>query len=292
MSTLAGFEHILRENEPLAPYTWLRLGGEAEYFAEPTSLDELSSLVGRCRENEIPIRILGAGSNVLVRDQGVPGVVVHLAAAAFSEITWQDNTMSVGGGAKLAHLVSTSVREGLAGLEYLVGIPGSVGGALHSNVGTENHDIGQWTTHAIVMTRAGEILERGRDELRFAYRYSSLDDLVILRARFALEQEDSAELIRRMQTLWIVKKSKQPSSSDAMGRIFRNPSGVRAADLIEQAGLRGAKVDTAGISEKHANFIIVQPGGASEHVLRLIDLVRSQVRERLGVELETSIEIW
>jgi UDP-N-acetylmuramate dehydrogenase len=292
MGALSGFEHIIRENEPLAPYTWFRLGGPAEFFAEPTSQDELSELVQRCRDEELPVRILGGGSNLLVRDKGVPGLVIHLAAPAFSEIKHQDNVITAGGGVKLGHLISTAAREGLAGLEHLVGIPGTVGGALRGNAGTENHDIGQCTTSAMVMTRTGECLAHDREALRFAYRYSSLDELVILKAEFQLEPHDKSELTKRMQMLWIVKKSRQPSNSDSAGRIFRNTGGMRAADLIDQAGLKGTKIGEAAISEKHANFILAGPGASSEDVLRLIDLVKTNVRERLGVELETEMEIW
>ncbi len=292
MGLLSGFEHIVCEHEPLAPYTWFRLGGEAEYFAEPTCVEELEALVRHCRQKELPVRILGGGSNLLVRDQGVPGLVIHLGAAAFSEITVDGEVITAGAGAKLGHVISTAVREGLAGLEHLVGIPGTIGGALRGNAGTENHDIGQWTGWAKVMTRSGEVLEHQRDELRFAYRYSSLDELVILRAGFILEPDERTELTKRMQTLWIVKKSKQPSSDQSMGRIFKNPSGTRAAELIEQAGLKGTKIGGAEISEQHANFIVAGTGASTEEVIRLVELVQLQVRERLGVELETDIEIW
>src|SRR5258707_477791 len=139
----SGFEHIVRENEPLAPYTWFRLGGAAQYFAEPTSIDELAALVRRCHEAGVPGRGVGGGSNLLVRDEGVPGMVVALGAAAFGRIEVTGRKVVAGGGAKLGHVISTAVREGLAGLEMLVGIPGTVGGALHSNAGTHSGDIGQ-----------------------------------------------------------------------------------------------------------------------------------------------------
>ena len=268
------------------------MGGAAEYFAEPTSVEELEALVKHCRTQELPVRIMGGGSNLLVRDQGVPGLVIHLGAAAFSEITVDGDLITAGAGAKLGHVISTAAREGLAGLEHLVGIPGTIGGALRGNAGTENHDVGQWTGWAEVMTRSGEILEHQRDDLRFTYRYSNLDELVILRASFTLEREDRTELMKRMQTLWIVKKSRQPSSDRSMGRIFKNPSGMRAAELIEQAGLKGTKIGGAEISEQHANFIVTSTDASTEEVLRLIELVKLQVRERLGVELETDIEIW
>src|SRR5258708_6769625 len=194
MAIPAGFEHIVRENEPLAPYTWFRLGGRAAYFAEPTNVEELSALVRRCHEEGLPVRMLGGGSNLLVRDEGVPGMVVALGAAAFGRIEVAGRKLIAGGGAKLGHVISTAVREGLAGLEMLVGIPGTVGGALHTNAGTHAGDIGQTAASGTVMTRKGEIVTRQKNELRFGYRNSSLDELVILEATFELEGGDSRHL--------------------------------------------------------------------------------------------------
>lgn len=287
-----GLEHIIRENEPLARHTWFRLGGAAEYFAEPTSLDELQQLVKGCREQELPIRMLGGGSNVLVRDEGVPGVVVHLAAPAFSEIHVEGNQIKSGGGARLNHLVSTAVREGLAGLETLVGIPGTVGGAVRGNAGANNSDIGQFTHEVQVLTRDGNLLTRGRNELRFAYRRSNIDELVTVSATFELEQDDPQALAKRMQKLWILQKAAQPDGNAGCGVIFRDSGGSTAASLIEQAGLKGAQVGEAKVSDRHANFIEVEQGGTSRDVQRLIDLVKTRVYEQLGVELELDVEIW
>ena len=292
MSLVKGFEHIVKRAEPLAPHTWFHLGGPAEFFAEPNTVEELSALVRRCREQGTPIRLLGGGSNILVRDEGVAGLVVRLSAAPFNEITVGKQTISAGGGAKLGHAISTSVREGFAGLEALVGIPGTIGGALHGNAGSRGGDIGQWTCRATVMTRAGEILERTRDELVFAYRESSLDELVILSAQFQLEQDDPEELTKRMQKQWIVKKASQPLGHQSAGCIFKNPRGMSAGMLIEQAGLKNSRIGQAEVSDRHANFIIADPGAGSQDVLKLIDMVRDRVMDRLGIELETEIEIW
>ena len=292
MSLISGFEKIVRCDEPLAPHTWFQLGGPAQYFAEPNSVDELAALVRRCREQEFAVRLLGGGSNILVRDDGVRGVVIRLAAPAFTEIVAKGQTVSAGGGAKLGLVISTAVREGLAGLEALVGIPGTLGGALHGNAGSRGGDIGQWTCQATVMTRTGELLQRSREELVFAYRQSSLDELVILNAQVQLEQEDPEELTKRMQKQWIVKKASQPLGHQSAGCIFRNPRGMSAGMLIEQAGLKGTRVGQAEVSDRHANFIVTGEGAKSTEVLALIEAVRSRVAERLGVDLETEIEIW
>jgi len=292
MAFQTGFEHIVREGELLAPYTWLRLGGEAQYFAEPTNVDELAELVRRCHQDDMPVRLLGAGSNLLVRDKGVSGLVIHLSVAQFSEVSVKDDVLTAGGGAKLSHAISTAVREGLAGLEPLVGIPGTVGGALHGNASSHGNDIGQCTRGATVLTHSGEMVSRSRDELVFAYRESSLDELVILTAQFQLEPEDPQELTKRMQKLWIVNKAAQPLRDQNTAMVFKDPGGISAASLIEQAGLKGASVGSAELSDRNANFIVTRPDATSSDVLELIDQLRETVLERLGVELETAIDIW
>ncbi len=292
MTLVSGFEKIVRTSEPLAHRTWLKIGGPAAFFAEPKSVDQLAALVRRCREEEVPIRILGGGSNVLVRDDGVAGMVLSLASGDFAELSIRGNQLTAGGGAKLAHAISESVRAGLAGLEPLVGIPGSIGGALHGNSGSRAGDIGQWACRATVMTRSGELFQRDREDLVFAYRQSSLDELVILSADFLLEEDDPEQLTKRMQKQWIVKKAGQPLSHQNVASVFKNPRGMSAGMLIDQAGLKGTRVGAVEVSQRHANFIVAGEGATSQDVLRLIDTIRSRVAERLGVELETELEIW
>lgn len=286
------FKDIVRRDEPLAAHTWFKLGGPAQYFAQPRSQEELAAVIERARAEDLPIRLLGGGSNVLVRDEGVSGVVISLEQPAFTSIKVEKGRVTAGGGAKLHHVVSTSVREGLAGLENLVGIPGTVGGALHGNAGGRGGDIGQWTCAATVMTRNGEIIQRQRNDLIFAYRQSSLDELVILEGQFQLEEDNPAELVKRMQKLWIVKKASQPLSHQSAGCIFKNPRGMSAGMLIEQAGLKETKVGGAEVSDRHANFIIAHEGAKSSDVLELIELVKRHLADRLGIELELEIEIW
>lgn len=292
MPLLSGFAEILRQAEPLAPHTWLGLGGAAEYFAEPRNLDELQALARHCSEENLPLRMLGGGSNVLVRSEGVAGVVVRLSEGEFSAIRASGRQVTAGSGAKLGHVISVAVREGLGGMETLVGIPGTVGGALHGNAGSRGGDIGQWASQAVVMTRTGELITREREDMVFAYRQSSLDELAIVSARFELEPDDPTELTKRMQRQWIVKKAQQPLGHQNSGCIFKSPRGMSAGELIEQAGLKGAKVGGAEVSGRHANFIVAEPGASSNDVLRLIDLIRARVAERLGVELEQEIEVW
>jgi UDP-N-acetylmuramate dehydrogenase len=282
----------VRENVPLAERTWFKLGGPARYFAEPTSVDELLAVVQRCRDEKLMARLLGGGSNLLVRDEGVSGMVICLSHPNFSDIRIDGRRVTAGGGASLANAITVTVGAGLAGLEPLVGIPGTIGGALHGNAGSHGGDIGQWVCHATVMTRGGETLQRQHNDLVFAYRQSSLDELVILEAQFELEEEDPVEVTKRMQKQWIIKKASLPMAHENTGCIFKNPRGMSAGMLIDQCGLKGEQVGGAEVSQRHANFFIAHHGATTKDVLQLIDVVRNRVAERMGVELETEIQIW
>lgn len=288
----SGFEHILREREPMAPYTWLRLGGEADYFAEPTNVDELAQLVKRCREEDTPVRLVGGGSNVLVRDEGVRGLVIHLSAAHFCQVRTDHDGLTAGGGAKLSHAISAAVRDGLAGLEQLTGIPGTVGGALHGNATCHGTDIGHGTQSATVLTHGGEMVERSRGDSLFAYRESRLDELVILEARFELERSEPLELTKRMQKLWIVNKAAQPLRDQRSVLLFKDPGGISAASLIDQAGLHATRVGGVELSDRNANYAVAEANATSRDVLGLMDYLREGVIQRLGVELETAVDIW
>ena len=292
MSSLGDFSDIVQHDKPLAPFTWLKVGGSAEYFIEPRNPDELIRVVVCCHENDIPVHVLGSGSNLLLRDEGVRGVVLHLADEAFSQIEIDGTMVRSGSRALLSNLVSHSVREGLAGLETLAGIPGTVGGALHGNAGGRSGDIGQFVHSVKVITAKGEQFTRTEDELSFGYRVSSINELVILEGTFQLHRDEPDEITRRMRKLWIMKKATQPLTFQSAGCIFRNPRGLSAGALIEQAGLKGAKMGAAEISDRHANFVVSYEGATSDDVLRLIDLARSKVAEQFGVDLELEIEIW
>ena len=292
MSFLTGFEKFVRTSEPLAMHTWFQLGGPAEYFAEPTSQEELLAVIQRANEENLPIHMLGQGSNLLVRDEGVPGVVITMTDPVFHKIEVDGTSITAGAGARLGRIVTTAVHSGLAGLEELVAIPGTLGGALHGNAGTHGTDIGQWTAQATVITDNGEIVEQDREELTFDYRSSSLDELVVLGARVELEQDDPVELARRMQKQWIVRKARQPLGHQSAGCIFKNPPGAHAGEMIDAAGLKGTRIGGAVISTRHANFIIAEPECTSQDVLRLIELVRDQIEQRFEVELEQELEVW
>ena len=292
MNPLRDFEKFVRQGELLAMHTWFQLGGPAQYMAEPRNSDELVALLQRCREVEIPVRLLGSGSNILVRDEGVHGVVVRLSEPAFCDVKISGATIVAGGGARLGQVITLAVREGLAGLEGLVGIPGTLGGALHGNAGAHGGDVGELTAEASLVTVAGDLVVRQRDEMVFGYRESSLDELAICSAKLEFAEDNPHELAKRLQKQWIVRKASQPMGHQCAGCVFRNPRGMGAGELIERCGLKGTRIGGAVVSERHANFIVAEPDCTSNDVLRLIDVIRDQVRDRLGVDLELELEIW
>ena len=292
MSLWKGFEKIVRSGEPLAMHTWFQIGGQAQYFAEPNDLDELAALVRRCREHDVPMRVLGRGSNLLVRDEGVPGLILRLSQPAFGEIRVRGESICAGSGASLGRVVTTAVHQGLAGLESLVAIPGTLGGGLHGNVGSHGGNLGERTERVTALTASGDVIVRDRDELSFSHHASNIDAPVLLSAELRLEPDDPRELAKRLQKQWIVRKATQPMGHQCAGRAFRNPRGASAGALIEKAGLKGARIGGAVVSDRHANFIVAEPEATSSDILRLIELIRSQVRDRMGVELEVDLEIW
>jgi UDP-N-acetylmuramate dehydrogenase len=292
MPLLDEFKDITTPDEPLAPHTWLRIGGPAQHFVRPRSFEETAAVVSRCHAEGMAHRVLGGGSNLLVRDEGVSGAVLRLDHTSFSEVHVDGNRLKAGGGALLSNVISHAVKAGLAGLDTLVGIPGTVGGALRGNAGGRSGDVGQHVHSVTVLTSAGRIETRTRDELSFEYRQSNLADVTILEATFDLHPDDSGEITRRMRKLWIMKKATQPLTFQSAGCVFRNPRGLRAGLMIEQAGLKGTRIGNVEVSDRHANFLVTHDQASSADALRLIDLVRSRVTEQFGVDLELELVIW
>lgn len=292
MASLEDFSEITLLNQPLAEYTWLRVGGPAQYLIEPRDQDELQAVVRCCHENEIAVHVMGSASNLLIREEGVSGAVIRLKGEAFSQITINGTQIKAQAGALLSNVISQCIQSGLAGLETLAGIPGTVGGALVGNAGGKNGDIGQFVESVQVMTSKGELQIRTRDEISYEYRNSSITDLVVLEGTLNLKQDDPDEISNRMKKIWIMKKATQPLSFQSAGCIFKNSRGAQAGALIEEAGLKGMKVGNVEVSEQHANFFVTHPGAKADDVLRLIDLVHSKVNEQFGVDLELEIKIW
>jgi UDP-N-acetylmuramate dehydrogenase len=287
------FREIVKPGEPLAPHVWFRLGGPAAYLARPRTVDELLGLLRRCREAKLPFKILSGGSNVLVRDEGVNALVIHLESPAFSDVSVKGNVIQAGAAVPMTALISQSARAGLAGLEVLTGIPGTVGGGLRGNASSRQGSIGTFVRRATVVDASDQIQVRERDDLSFAERGSNLDEPVILSAEFELQPEDPEAVVRRMRRVWIIKKENQPYGHQSSGCIFKSVGpDISAGALLDQAGLKGARHGGAEVSDRHANFIIAQPGATASDVLNLIDQIRQRVWQQFGYELELQIQVW
>ena len=285
---------FVRQEIPLSMCTRLQLGGVATYIAEPENEAELSALLAHCKKENIPVRVLGLGSRLLVRESGVSGVVVRLSKPEFCRITVEGVLLTAGAGVQFGQIITQSVSEGLSGIEAFVGMPGSFGGAVCGNTGTTHGgDLGQWVESVRVAQLDGKISVLAKNEITFGYRTSSLDDVVMISATLRLEKEDPKELAKRMRKLWIIRKSQQPSGEVASMLAFKNPeTGLSAADLIEQVGLKGTRIGGAVISERNASFITVDPEAISDDVVRLVMLVQEQVAKHTEIQLEPAMEIW
>jgi UDP-N-acetylmuramate dehydrogenase len=292
MKLFAGLEQTTRAEVPLAPYTWMRIGGPAQYFIEPTTPEELAEALRRCRENDVPVRVLGGGANLLIDDSGVRGAVIHLSGENFRSVVFTDKGVRAGAAADLHRMVLRSVREGMSGMECLAGIPGSVGGAVRMNAGGAFGDLGNIVESVQLMDADGVAFSRLRGELVFGYRHTNISSKVILGAEFRLVEDDPRRILNQVKQIWIYKKNTQPLGVRSAGCIFKNPRGMSAGALIDKAALKGRRVGGAQVSGKHANFILADPGAHASDVLKLINIIREEVYKRWEVYLELEIEIW
>lgn len=292
MTLADAFPDITRRREPLAPYTHLRIGGPAEFLVQPRSVEELKAVLNFCQAARVPLRMLGGGFNLLVRDDPVPGVVMRLAGPAFAGIETHGKTVRAAGGAALFDVIAHAVKANLSGLETLVGLRGTVGGSVRCNVGDKSGEIAAAVRRVAVLTEAGAEQVRGRDELTFGDHSSDLDEPVILWVEFELEPDVADAILKRMRRAWVLRKGHEPLSFQAAVRMFRDPPGATAAALVERAGLAKTKVGGAEVSDRNGNYAVAHPGTTAKDVLRLIDLVRAKVRDATGVDLRQELNVW
>ena len=294
MTLLKGLEEIVQRDYPLGAATTFGVGGPAEYFVRPRTEDELKEVLMRCAKAGVEVRALGRGSNLLVHDEGVKGAVVQLDPEGFGQIEIADDVLRAGAAAPLPKVVAEAARHGLSGTECLVGIPGSVGGGVLMNAGGTAGDIGETIERVKVMDSRGEAFWRERDDLVFGYRTSNISAKFVLDAELRLMPDSARAIEARMKKIWIAKKNTQPMNAASAGCIFKNPRGLSAGMLIDQAGLKSTAVGGAVVSRKHANYIIIKDKEKAKaaDVLALIELVRKTVKERSDVSLELEIQIW
>lgn len=279
----------LTPNAPLAPLVWFKAGGAAEWLFEPKDVADLQGFL-RDLDPAVPVMALGLGSNLIVRDGGVPGVVVRLGKA-FAKVTARDAaTLECGGGASGILVSSTARDAGIAGLEFLRSIPGTVGGFVRMNGGAYGREVCDILVDCDVVVRSGELVTLGAAELGYTYRHSELPDgAIVVAARFAGEPGESAAIQAGMDRNSTAREASQPLRSKTGGSTFKNPTGIKAWQAVDEAGCRGLMLGGAQVSEKHCNFLINTGGATSAEIEGLGDEVRRRVKAHSGVELEWEI---
>ena len=281
----------VRINEPMKNHTTFKIGGPAQYYVTPESVTQIQEVVSLCRDMNIPLHVIGNGSNILVGDDGVDGVVLALFNT-FSDYEIKDNVITAQAGMSLIKLAVIALREGLTGLEFASGIPGSVGGAVYMNAGAYDGQMKDVVTSVTVLDEAGNIRILGRDELDMGYRTSAVakHNMIVLQVIIELKAGDKEHIKDRMNQLSELRKQKQPLEYPSAGSTFKRPEGYFAGKLIADAGLKGYSIGGAAVSEKHAGFVVNMGGATAKDVVELTDYIKKRIIEQFGVTLELEIK--
>lgn len=281
-----------RLDEPLARHTTFKIGGPADLFLDARDRDEVLKALRLAREARAPVFVLGWGSNLLVKDKGVRGLVLRLAGS-FERVEFlADGKVRAGASVRVPQLVVSCARRGLSGLEPIVGVPGTVGGAVVMNAGTRDGEIGALVEEVeAVDPSAAEARTISKSELKFSYRASSLGDLVVMTATLRLKPGDKGDIMALVARYQRKRLQTQPVHTFNVGSTFKNPPGRFAAKMIEELGLKGFVVGGARVSAMHANFIENFAGATARDVLALVDLIRERVRAAFGVDLELEMRV-
>lgn len=283
----------VKRNERLSQHTTMKIGGPADIFIEPASLENIQKVMTFLKERQIPWRAIGRGSNLLVSDKGIEGVVIKLGSG-LDHLTINDSKITVGGGHSLVSLSTLISKKGLSGLEFASGIPGSVGGAVYMNAGAHGSDISKILTKAHILFDDGSMEWLSNDEMEFTYRTSVLQKKrpgIVLEAEFQLTKGDKTAIVSQMQKNKDYRKETQPWNFPCAGSIFRNPLPNYAGKLIEDAGLKGFQMGGAKISEMHGNFIVNAGNATAKDVLDLIQYIKDTILNLYGIKMETEVEI-
>lgn len=289
---ILGKEGQVLLDEPLKKHTTFRIGGPAKYFCLPKSWEQLAKVIKVCREFEENYYILGNGSNILVSDQGYFGVVIQLFRNC-NEVRIEGTRLYADAGALLVKISHLAAQEGLTGLEFASGIPGTIGGALVMNAGAYGGEMKDVVREALVLTEEGERLRLSGEQLELGYRTSSVarKHQIVLEAILELDRGDKASIEARMKELKEARTEKQPLEYPSAGSTFKRPEGYFAGKLIMDAGLRGFRVGDAQVSEKHCGFVINRGNATAKDVLDLVSHVQKEVRNQFGVELELEVKL-
>lgn len=273
-------------------HTTFKIGGPAKFFIEPRDTDELRLILGTAKKYNLPLLVIGGGSNILISDKGVKAVVLQLNSPPFKKITFNNHYLKTGSAVRLSQILKKTQERGLGGFEFLAGIPGTVGGALVMNAGIPGRNIGNLVQEVSIMDYNGNIKNLKKKDIKFDYRTSSLSKYIILNACFKLRKKNRQEIRNKISEYLLYRKNIQDLSKPSAGCIFKNPKGTQAGRLIDLCGLKGRSIGGASISKKHANFILNQGNARASDVLELMSLIRKSVKRKFNITLEPEIKIW
>lgn len=283
---------VIEENVLLSIYTSYKTGGLAKYFAECTSNEDIKKALQFAEEKNITYEIIGGGSNLLISDNGYNGLVICTANLNRYIINKGNNILKSGAGISLADLVLYACNKGLAGMEAMAGIPGSVGGAVRMNAGAFNQEIKDTNLNVTLMDTKGNIKTIKNEEIGFSYRKSrAVENHIVLSAEFLYNSDNMEKLLAKRKEILEKRKEKQPLHKPSCGSVFKRPEGNYAGTLIEKCGLKGYKIGGAVVSEKHGNFILNEDNATSSDIYNLIHYVIDEVKKQSGITLEPEVRM-
>ncbi len=287
-----GIDSIIKYDKPLKNHTSIRIGGPADVFCSPGNIEDLKKVVSISKEYNIPFWVLGNGTNLLILDNGIRGLVINLNKG-FKKIEFSDKIVKVGAGVSLVYLSKIALNRELSGLEFACNIPGTLGGAIINNVGFKGNFMADIVQNVTFLTRENIIERTSKSDLNFNYRESNLKgkSVIILEATLLLKEGNKEEIESKIKENTKIRENKQPLHKLNAGSIFKNPPGYYAGELVEKVGAKGLSRGKAEVSLKHANFIINNGDASSGDILYLIEEIEKRVKKIFGVKLEREIEI-
>lgn len=292
LTFLDAWPGVVQKKAPLASLTSLQLGGPAAALVKPADVPSLVGILKAAAKHKTPVRYLGSGSNILIPETGFAGIVIQFSAPAFQTITVQKNKIIARTGATLSALVTTAARHDLGGLEGMVGLPGTVGGALKNDLKVRTGPLSQFVSKVELLDAQGKATWHDRDVVPIDQLLATPDGAIILGAEFELHPDLPDAIIKRLRKNWILVKNRQPLSSERYASLFRDPPGGTASQLIVKASAQFNRVGDASLSERDANCVIVKENATQQDVLGLMETIQNQVESRLGEVLEPSLVIW
>lgn len=287
-----GVKGRVRLDQPLKRHTALRTGAAVSFFIEPADIEDLKLLISCAKKYKIPLSVIGAGSNILAGDRRLRRIVVSLSSPFFKKLAFKGETAEAGSGLMLAVLVKEALKRGLSGVEFLSGIPGTLGGALAMNAGAWGSRISQKVARVTVIDSRARIRSLSRGEIDFAYRKSGLEKFIILSAALKFVKREKRKIKQDIANYRRRRRILQDFSFPSAGCAFKNPPGGYAGRLIELCGLKGKSIGGACISSKHANFILNRKNARAADILRLMALAKRKVKDNFKINLEPEIKIW